>query len=172
MDFSIVEIKARSKEQDRIREILKSNNADFKGLDHQIDTYFNVPSGRLKLREGKVENKLIYYNRQDKDGPKQSSGVLFDTDPGSSLKELLIQSLGIKVVVDKKREIYFIDNVKFHIDDVKGLGKFVEIEAIDNEGRFGKERLLEQCQHFMKLFNITQEDTMSVSYSDMILKEK
>ena len=63
-----IEIKARSNNQDRIRDILKSKNADFKGIDHQIDTYFNVPKGRLKLREGNIENNLIFYERKNQAG--------------------------------------------------------------------------------------------------------
>ncbi len=51
-----VEIKARCDELDRLRNILKELRADFKGTDHQIDTYFRVPSGRLKVREGDIEN--------------------------------------------------------------------------------------------------------------------
>src|SRR3989344_6657644 len=107
-----IEIKAKSNNQDKIRDILKSRNADFKGIDHQIDTYFNVNFGRLKLREGKIENFLIYYDREDKEGPKQSNVILFKSDPKSSLKEILKTSLGALIVVDKQREIYFIENVK------------------------------------------------------------
>ncbi len=85
------------------------------------------------------------------------------------MKEILTKALGILVVVDKKREIYFIDNVKFHIDAVEGLGTFIEIEAIDNDGDIGKKRLLEQCESFLDLFKIAQEDLISVSYSDLLL---
>jgi adenylate cyclase, class 2 len=166
-----IEIKAKSNNQDTIREILKSKNADFKGVDHQIDTYFKVDNGRLKLRQGKIENYLIYYQRENKEGPKQSDVILFKSDPESSLKEILTKALGILVVVDKKREIYFIDNVKFHLDAVKDLGRFVEIEAIDNEGTIGKDRLLEQCQFFLDLFEISKEDLISVSYSDLLLQK-
>ncbi len=166
-----IEIKAKSNNQDEIREILKSKNANFKGVDHQIDTYFKVNNGRLKLREGKIENHLIHYQRENKEGPKQSDVTLFKSDPKSSLKEILTKSLGVLVVVDKKREIYFIDNVKFHIDIVEDLGTFVEIEAIDNDGTFGKDKLLEQCQFFLDLFKISQEDLISVSYSDLLLQK-
>lgn len=138
-----VEIKAHLQNQETIREILKSKNATFKGLDHQIDTYFRVNHGRLKLREGTIENYLIQYQRENKEGPKQSDVILFTSDPKSSLKEILTKSLGILVVVDKKREIYFIGNVKFHIDIVENLGTFVEIEAIDVDGTIGSEKLLE-----------------------------
>ncbi|MBS3071247.1 class IV adenylate cyclase [Candidatus Pacearchaeota archaeon] len=166
-----IEIKAKSNNQDAIREILKSKNADFKGVDHQIDTYFKVNNGRLKLREGKIENHLIHYQRENKEGPKQSDVTLFKSDPKSSLKEILTKALGILVVVDKKREIYFFDNVKFHIDIVEDLGTFVEIEAIDNDGTIGKDKLLEQCQFFLDLFKISQEDLISVSYSDLLLQK-
>jgi predicted adenylyl cyclase CyaB len=166
-----IEIKAKSNNQDEVREILKSKNADFKGVDHQIDTYFKVNNGRLKLREGKIENHLIHYQRENKEGPKQSDVTLFKSDPKSSLKEILTKALGVLVVVDKQREIYFIDNVKFHIDIVEDLGTFVEIEAIDNDGTIGRSKLLEQCQFFLDLFKISQEDLISVSYSDLLLEK-
>lgn len=85
-------------------------------------------------------------------------------NPKSSLKEILTKSLEILVVVNKKREIYFIGNVKFHIDTVEDLGTFVEIEAIDNDGTIEKDKLLEQCQFFLDLFKISQDDLISVSY--------
>lgn len=164
-------MKARCSDHPRIRKILQTLGAEFKGVDHQTDTYFNVPAGRLKLREGTIENNLIYYRRENKEGPKQSDVVLFKSDPHSSLKEVLSASLGALVVVDKHREIYFIENVKFHLDDVEGLGTFVEIEAIDKDGAIGKERLLEQCVAFMKLFDIPEHDLISVSYSDLLLEK-
>lgn len=166
-----IEIKAKSNNQDEIREILKSRNADFKGVDQQIDTYFKVNIGRLKLREGKIENHLIHYQREHKEGPKQSDVTLFKSDPRSSLKEILSKALGVLVIVDKKREIYFIDNVKFHIDIVEDLGTFIEIEAIDKDGTIGKDKLLEQCQFFLDLFKISKEDLISVSYSDLLLQK-
>ena len=76
------------------------------------------------------------------------------------------------VVVDKKREIYFIDNVKFHVDQVEDLGTFVEIEAIDMTGEIGKEKLLEQCEYYLNLFDISKNDLVEYSYSDLLLKKK
>ncbi|MBU2497152.1 MAG: class IV adenylate cyclase [Nanoarchaeota archaeon] len=172
MGYINIEIKAKTNNQEKIREILKSRNADFKGIDNQIDTYFNVASGRLKLREGNIENYLIYYEREDIEGPKQSDVILYDFNPKSSLKEILRKTFGVLVIVDKKREIYFIDNVKFHLDDVKDLGYFIEIEAIDKYGDIGKEKLLEQCNFYLDLFKILKEDLISVSYSDLLLKIK
>ncbi len=165
-----VEIKAKSGNQEAIRELLKSKGADFKGVDHQTDTYFKAKDGRLKMREGNIENSLIYYQRENKAGPKQSDVILYKTEAesGSSLKRILEHALEVRVVVDKTREIYFIGNVKFHIDSVKGLGTFVEIEAIDKDGTIGREKLLEQCRYYLELFGISDEDLVMGSYSDMI----
>lgn len=165
-----IEIKARCTEHAKIREILKSKGADFKGTDHQVDTYFRASVGRLKLREGVIENSLIFYQREDKEGPKQSDIILFKTEPGSSLKEMLTKSMGILVVVDKQREIYFVDNVKFHIDTVQGLGTFMEIEAIDCDGSIGVKQLHEQCQYYLDLFGIKSGDLISASYSDLLMQ--
>lgn len=166
-----IEIKATCNNHEKIRSILKEHRADFRGTDHQIDTYLQVNNGRLKLREGTIENFLVFYEREDKEGPKQSNVILFKSDPQSSLKEILLKALGALVVVDKQREIYFIENVKFHIDTVKGLGTFMEIEAIDSDGSLGKEKLLEQCESYLKLFDIPKKDLISVSYSDLLMQK-
>ena len=167
-----IEIKARCKNPGRIKKILKSQNADFKGIDYQVDTYFKVPYGRLKLREGNIENYLIFYERKDSVRPKKSSVSLFENKKGSSLKGILDNALGKLIVVDKKREIYFIENVKFHLDKVKDLGTFVEIEAIDRDNSIGRQRLYRQCEYYMKLLNIMPEDLISSSYSDLLLDKQ
>jgi predicted adenylyl cyclase CyaB len=143
----------------------------FIGTDHQKDTYFNVPNGRLKLREGNIENALIYYNRENTSGMKQSDVILYQHAPSPELKVILTKSLGIKVVVDKIRKIYFIDNVKIHFDEVAGLGSFVEVEAIDRDGSLGLETIKNQCEEFRKLFNITKEQFIAESYSDLLVKK-
>lgn len=165
-----VEIKARCEDPDRIRRILKEHNAEYKGEDRQIDTYFAVPEGRLKLREGTIENNLIFYRRADTKDPRSSSIDLMAVRDTGSLKSLLSNALKVNVVVDKKREIYFIDNVKFHIDTVDGLGNFVEIEAIDRTGDFSEQALKEQCEYYMELFSIREEDLEAKSYSDLLLR--
>src|SRR3989344_9198321 len=115
-----VEFKARCSDTERIRKILYSLKAEYKGRDHQVDIYFNVPNGRLKLRKGNIENNLIGYEREDYAGAKQSNVHLVRVEPGSNLEQALTTTLGVKAVVDKQRDIYFIGNVKFHLDEVKG----------------------------------------------------
>lgn len=170
MNILNIEIKAHCANPDAIRKILLENNATFKGEDHQIDTYFTVPSGRLKLREGNIENTLIFYDRIEAKGIKKSIVELFHpSNDVDSLKKVLLKSLPTKVVVDKKREIYFIDNVKFHIDNVKGLGSFMEIEAISQGDQFTEEYLNKQCQQYINLLKVGKDDFIDQSYSDLLI---
>jgi predicted adenylyl cyclase CyaB len=169
MPFLNVEIKARCNNPENIRHYLLTNNADFIGTDEQSDTYFNVANGRLKLREGNIENNLIFYERSNQSGPKCSRFHLIKINDASGLKAILTSSSGIKVVVKKKREIYYITNVKFHIDDVTGLGSFVEIEAGNILADLTQEELNQQCEFYMKEFNIRHEDLVENSYSDMLM---
>jgi adenylate cyclase, class 2 len=166
-----IEIKAKCENQERIRSILKTGNARFIGTDHQIDTYFHVSSGRMKLREGNIENALIHYLRDNNDEPKESDVLLYQNGKNTLLKELLIRALGILIIIDKEREIFFIDNVKFHLDKVKDLGEFVEIEAIGKDDA-QHEDLMQQCKFYLNLFGIKKEDLIPHSYSDMLLQKK
>lgn len=167
-----VEIKARTDNPEKIRAILEEKKADHKGTDHQVDTYFIVPEGRLKLREGNIENNLIFYRRADVKNPKSSSIDLMPVDNPEKLKAVLTRALEVKVVVNKKREIYFIDNVKFHIDEVDQLGSFIEIEAIDRTSEIGEEKLREQCRYYLDLFAIDERDLVAESYSDLLSKDR
>lgn len=166
------EFKARAKNILELEALLLQQNPEFIGEDFQTDTYFNVPYGRLKMREGNIENALIHYHRNDVASAKQSDVILYKHNADASLKKILATALGIKVVVEKKRRIYFMGNVKFHFDEVTGLGKFVEVEAIDTDGSIGIEKLKQQCNHYASLFGITDEEFVSRSYSDLLLAKK
>lgn len=170
MQKHLVEIKARSTHHEGQRRTLLEAGADFRGTDHQIDHYFRVPEGRLKLRIGTIERSLIFYRRPDQAGPKDSSVSLTrleDEAAATDLADTLGQALGTWVTVDKHREIYFIDNVKFHLDTVAGLGTFVEIEAIGAAPE-ERESLLRQVNHYRKLLAVEAEDLIEASYSDLL----
>jgi predicted adenylyl cyclase CyaB len=164
------EFKAKTTELDNLEKKLLELNPKFIGEDNQTDTYFNVTTGRLKLREGNIENSLIYYERQNTAGAKQSDVLLYRHNPDKTLKDILIKLHGIKVIVEKIRKIYFIDNVKFHFDTIPELGTFIEVEAIDNNGNLGIEKLKEQANKYAAFFNIKPSDYIALSYSDLILQ--
>lgn len=163
-----VEIKARCSDPDGVRALLRQHKAERRGLDHQIDTYFGCADGRLKLRRGNIENALIHYRRADTAGPKDSHVTLYHPHDADALEALLRAALAVRAVVDKQREIWFAGNVKMHVDEVAGLGSFVEIEAIDTDGSHSQQSLLAQCHEWMARFGVRDEDLLTGSYSDMI----
>jgi len=164
----IFEIKARCDDHEGYRSILREAGARKVGSDHQVDTYFDVPRGRLKLRQGTIENNLIHYRRHDETGPRRSDVHLYRVGNGKDLNALLGSALPVLVEVDKQREIYFVDNVKIHLDRVVHLGTFVEIEAIDSDGTRSAEHLERQCREWMERFDIRDDRLVRRSYSDLL----
>jgi len=169
MNHLNVEFKARCADLDAVRATLRQLGAAGPTVDHQIDTYFTVPNGRLKLREGNVERALIQYHRPDHTGPKTSDVTLVPMpDETAALNEALTRALGVDIVVDKLREIWWLDNVKLHVDCVNGLGTFIEVEAIACEGLSERE-LRGQCDRLLEALGVKETDLVATSYSNMIM---
>jgi len=168
-----IEIKARIGDPSAIRGRLLSLGAVQKGTDRQIDTYFVVPRGRLKIREGTIENCIVWYERPDSAGPKRCDYIIEYYRPGdtslASIKQILAASLGVRVVVDKIRDIYFIGSVKFHIDTVEGLGSFFEIEAIGDQSST-IEDLHDRCGRYLADISIDETMLMRESYCELLMR--
>ena len=171
MNILNVEIKARitSSQSKSIKKYLDNHSTESKGIDHQSDYYFKCPHGRLKLRIGNIENSLIYYEREEVIGLKSSKVILhkIKEDP-HSLLDILKKTNSVLAEVHKNRNIFFIDNIKFHIDSVKSLGNFLEIEAISENDQLDISTLKKQCNKYMKIFNIDNGMLVDKSYSDMV----
>jgi len=166
-----IEIKARTDRANQIRSILMEQNADSRGIDHQIDTYFRIPEGRMKLRQGDIENCLVYYERPNQAGPKRSDVFLAFPEDTDGVRDVLSKALGVLCVVRKHREILFIGNTKFHLDEVDELGSFVEIEVIDHDDGLPVNELEATCQRYMTALGIRTGDLITDSYSDMLLSQ-
>lgn len=163
------EFKARLRNEGAVHAALKKLRARYVGTDRQLDTYFRVPGGRLKLREARIENALIYYERSDTPRPRRAQIEMMLLPRRHPLRAILRQALEILTVVEKRREIYLVGNVKVHLDRVRRLGKFVEVEAISRSGSLGKVR--QQARKFQKLLGIAPADLVGQSYSDLLLKK-
>jgi adenylate cyclase, class 2 len=163
------EFKARLQDASQVRATLKRLRARFVGTDHQIDTYFCVPAGRLKTREGRLENSLIFYRRTNSARARRSNVELMLLQRRNAVRAILAAALGVLAVVDKRREIYFVGNVKIHLDRVRGLGTFVEVEAMTRSGDVRKVRT--QARKFQKLFKVSPADIVPQSYSDLVLEK-
>ena len=162
------EFKAQVPDVKPYEEKLLALQPRFVGEDVQTDTYFEVPNGRLKLREGAIENALIFYERENVAATKTSAVRLFKTTD-AALKAVLCAALLVKVVVRKRRRIYFLGNTKFHFDAVDGLGAFVEVEVIDETGLGDAGALASQCEHYRNQLGILPEQLLAPSYSDLLL---
>lgn len=98
----------------------------------QRDTYFAVARGRLKLREDleRETAELIFYLREDEAGLRSSSYWRTPTDDADALRSLLEAAHGIAGTVHKRRRLFLHRNVRIHLDEVEGLGSFVELESV------------------------------------------
>jgi adenylate cyclase class 2 len=169
MKHTNYEFKARLKDDRAVRAALQRLRARYVGTDRQVDTYFQVPRGRLKVREGRIENALIFYERANRPRARSARVEMTLLPHRNSLCAILRRTLPVMTVVAKRREIYFVGNVKIHLDHVRGLGRFVEVEAISRSGKISRAR--DQAHRFQKLFGISPKDILSQSYSDLVAKK-
>jgi homotetrameric cytidine deaminase len=157
-----LEIKARDADPRRTLEAALALGAEDKGDLTQRDTYFGGARGRLKLREQTPgEPELIQYRRPDEQGPRTSEFRVVRVEAAGALKEALDAALGTLVVVEKRRRLLLWEGVRIHLDEVDGLGAFVELEAPEEGDQEAKlERLSEALQI---------GDPIAGSYSDLLL---
>lgn len=171
MNIQNVEFKARVNTLELYEQKLLELQAVYIGTEHQVDTYFNTSEARLKLRESGKQNSLIHYNRANTTTAKESDVLYYQHLPNPALKDILSTHLGVKVIVDKTRKIYAIDNVRFHLDVVQQLGTFIEVEAM-NEGPFPLTAdLKKQCDFYFHAFKLEENQLVRLSYSDLILEK-
>jgi adenylate cyclase class 2 len=161
-----IEIKAHYPNIEKAKTIAERVATKYLGLDHQIDTYFCTAKGRLKLRESSLSGAmLIPYIRSDISGPKKSEYALLQTQDPCLAKRLLTDILGVETVVEKHRDIYLSNNVRIHIDNVKGLGAFIEFEAVysDNAEESAE---YEKVRRLISEFQIPEADLIQGSYRE------
>ena len=163
-----IEIKARAADLRRLEEIAVALGGEGPVDIPQEDTFFRVPRGRLKLRcfaDGTGE--LIQYARPDASDPSPSDYVLSATKDPDTLREALARGLGIRGVVRKVRRLYMIDRTRVHLDEVEGLGTFVELEVVlrDGESHAEGRRVAEEL---MSALHIRDEDLIDEAYVDLL----
>ncbi|MFA6112254.1 MAG: class IV adenylate cyclase [Candidatus Latescibacterota bacterium] len=164
-----IEIKARCADLGRAEENLSALGAGPAGSFRQRDTYFRVPTGRLKLRElGPDEGHLIFYQREDAAGPKRSEyRIAFTSDP-EALRSMLAEVLGTWVEVEKTRQVWLWENVRIHLDEVAGLGQFLELEAVTDAA--GIEESRRRIETLMRALEIRPEELVPGSYGDLVAR--
>lgn len=164
-----LEIKTRFDDLDLAGRLAREIGARDLGASRDVDTYFHVPHGRLKLRlsEGTGDAALIHYDRPDQTTSRYSEYQLANiSDPQQTL-EVLSAALGVCVMVAKTRHLFLYGDTRIHLDQVDGLGCFVELETVIR-GQTEEETHAEHRQVIQAL-GLDRREVVASSYSNLLL---
>jgi homotetrameric cytidine deaminase len=164
-----IEFKARDPQPARTLELALGLGADDRGEIAQTDTYFARARGRLKLREQQPGGaELIQYRRSDEPGARKSEYRRVAAADGPALREALDAALGTLVVVEKRRRLLLHDNVRIHLDEVEGLGSFLELEAVARpDADLAAEH--DKVTRLRAELEVGDDALVAQSYSDLLL---
>ena len=180
-----IEIKAACDDLGRVRAAAQEMSARLASVEEQCDTYFRTARGRLKLRRrllnsegdsagagaGDEQFELIWYQRPDTTAATGSDYYLIRVIDGAELRQLLADGLGILAEVRKHRAVFLWENVRIHLDEVEGLGSFIELEAIVDDS-CGEASARTKIDHLCEALDIQADQLIDVSYSDLLLSAK
>ena len=162
-----IEIKSPLADRPGTEERLRSLGAKLEWTRRQVDTFFNSPSGWLKLREVEdCQSELISYRRSVEDsGPRESDYHILRIDEPSELLSVLESSLGILGRVEKQRALWIYRNTRVHLDRVEGLGNFLELETVlaDIDGAEGTA----ESEEVIHLLELDRKSFISVPYLEL-----
>ena len=167
-----IEIKARARAFDALRERAAALSSEAPLIFRQQDFFYDVPRGRLKLRQfdDGTPAELIFYQRDDREGPKASYYTRSPVTNPEAMHSLLATALTTRGIVSKERHVYLTGRTRIHLDRVDGLGDFVELEVVlgaddDEEGGTA-----EAHEVFEKL-GVPAADLVPVAYVDLLNAE-
>lgn len=166
-----IEIKARVPDFAALRQRAAALSDTPVEIIPQEDTFFHTPKGRLKLRLLAPDRaQLVYYERPDQDGPKRSNYHIFATSDPENLKTTLALALGVRGVVRKTRYLYLVGQTRLHLDDVEGLGHFMELEVVLHPGQSDAEGQA-VAEDLMARLGVRKEDLIDGAYMDLLEKK-
>jgi adenylate cyclase class IV len=163
-----IEWKARAHNPDYQRTLAERLAGGAPEVLEQVDIFFPVPSGRLKLRQlAPDRGELIFYERQDEAGPKQSNYSVVPTSAPAALRAILAQALGIRGAVCKCRQLFLVGQSRIHLDEVEGLGTFLEVEVVLAAGQDPAEgeRIAGDLR---RALDVRDEDLVDRAYIDLL----
>lgn len=168
-EHTLMELKAKVDNLEPIRRKLKALKAKHVGTFQQTDIYFDVPKGRLKLRQINSEKtQLIYYERENISKPKRSDVFIIEIPESKAFTALLKKILKVKATVKKTREIYWHQKTQIHLDTVDSLGCYVEFERETPSTLKEIEINIKLLEKLMETLEINPENLEKLSYSDLV----
>ena len=165
-----VEIKARLTQSafERIKSLANDLRTEPHEVLQQRDTFFNASRDRLKLREfsdGSAE--LISYARTDQDAPKASQYIRTPISQPKTFCEAMASTVGIRGVVIKRRDLFLVGQTRIHLDQVEGLGLFLELEVVLTEHQSPDEGV-EVANSLIDQLGIDADWLISNAYIDLL----
>ncbi|XP_076015913.1 adenylate cyclase CyaB-like [Genypterus blacodes] len=167
---SNVEIKARLSDRKGFTERAAQLSQSEGTIIRQHDTFFNCSQGRLKLRDYmNGMGQLIFYVRPDTDGPKLSTYSISPTSDPHSLRAVLSDALGVKGEVKKVRRLFLIGQTRVHLDEVEGLGHYMELEVVMRSEQ-SVEDGQQVAQDLMEQLGVSEDSLVTGAYMDLLLQ--
>jgi len=165
-----VEIKARLRDLEATRRLVEEI-ADGPGEPvEQSDTFFRVEGARLKLRERSgADAELIYYRRADALGPKASEFQTAPVGDAAALRDLLATALGVTGRVVKRRLVYHVGRTRIHLDEVRALGSFLELEVELADGE-PSDLGVREARRLMGALQIEEDALIAQAYVDLLAR--
>lgn len=165
-----IEVKARANDFARQHALARelAGGADPQ-LIEQLDVFFRCPKGRIKLRYLSPDRgELIFYERPDEEGPSLSRYVIAPTSAPDALEQALTAAYGVAGRVKKTRHLYRAGQTRIHLDEVEGLGQFLELEVVLGEGQSAAEGEAIAASS-SKALGIEPSDRVDVAYVDLLV---
>jgi homotetrameric cytidine deaminase len=167
-----VELKSRDPDPARTLELALALGANDEGEIVQRDTYFDGSRARVKLREQTPgDDELIAYRRPDDDEARVSEYLRVAVPGAEALREALDSAYGTRVVVAKRRRLLLWDDVRIHLDEVEGLGSYMELEALAPQ-ESDLEPARQKVERLRRELQIDDANLVAGSYSDLLLDER
>lgn len=133
----------------------------------QDDTFFACANGRLKLREAAPGAELIFYQRPDQRGPKESFYLRVPVADPQAMRTLLGLAHGQTGRVKKRRMLFLAGRTRIHLDVVEGLGEFLELEVVLGESESVEDGMAE-ARRFMAELGIVAGQLVENAYVDQL----
>jgi len=162
-----VEVKFRV-DFEEMKQKIESLGALFVREELQEDVYFSLPLPKL-LRVRKLGNLgtafLTYKEIKDLGRNEEFDELEVEVSDFETTVEIL-KRLGFKedVVVRKRRLVYRLDGVTFELNDVEGLGGFLDIEVISDDVEEAKGKIWEAA----KLLGLSENDVEPRLYQELM----
>jgi len=161
-----IEFKAELRHPEAAKRQCTVLKAQFIGTLRQTDTYYKLPDGRLKKRQAPGEpTEWIFYHRPNRVSPAMSNFTILSDE--QARRRWGTHSLREWLQIKKTRDLWMLENVRIHLDEVKSLGRFIEFEA-----KVGENYGVKECQmivsHLRETFGPTLGEPVAVSYSDLM----